>query len=1158
MGHKRIEKTISIVWVKGDADKPPYHMDRGSGFFDVWSNWISLYEDVKFVTKIDKLTSDDEYASIICKYADDPDYPEDGETIWDFYMYKDTSFFNQLGIINTARLEEVAYANTYSAEDPNAYTWESVKDRYDGRVDSFEFIFEGYTEIPDESLIKFKIVDQDGNPVQGAYIRAVDNSASYINSYNARQRTNSEGIAYTYTSADDIISSLNYDQDAETTSYSFEVYYHEEDYWADVPPDAVITAFVGFGEIADTGSTSITIPSPDTSITEIYTAEDLSNIRNNLNGNYKLMNDINLEGENWIPIGDYWNNEKFTGVLDGQEFTITNLTIDMSTNTHEGYYYGLFDFESHAEIKNIIFENVNITGYSGDGAGVFGYAHGCVFDNVKIINSHVENYNSVGLFASTLICCDLNDCHVDGSVLMNIDNGAYTGYSGGFSASINSCTLDYCTCEVDLSTPEDVEGEIFNIGGFAGRISASEIINRCSFDGSMNLSLDQWSFNLGLFTGSFSSLQGDDNLLISNCYAKGTMNGTDFDVGGFVGSVETEENTIIEFENCYSAVTITEALESGRTESTLGFVFGNIDSDHFNISGFYYDKDLAELGDGTDAVSGDMPDILVEERTTEEMTFPHAENTYIDWDFQHMWDIRNDKNDGYPDFRVIKYITLNWLASVDIDFVDLKSHYYIRPSFEIETELQLPELKRWFPIVRTNSAFRGDNNTAEFSGTLVDPGPYNEELWSGDIEGFFEYQPEFFGDLDDTLVMGTTPGEKLPDLDISIYSAFLSESINSSQDIIPLESIPAEFPEGGFCYIADGYNTEYVEYGGIEANSLINVVRGIYESPPRSFAAGSVVYYITLERSLTYEESVFPIGLRESYNYRAGIKVRTNINGTSKSFKFYGATRTLGEDESEELSGLDRGELFLDARDLDNFDLMLDRAKLKFEEMEFEGWNTEEFKNWVWDEFSNIGRLYFDQLTLAELIKIAAGITDYTEAELFDMEKEDIENIIRNKLDNVTSAEIDTWAFDVSKLVVRLLTGEPAGAYNDWTEQEVKDFLKLMLTNEMSYSDFEDNFPFDKWESMMKSKLNISINNNASIEVEYNQYGPYNYMIDFQLGDIIVVEYPGVFRAMTRIIEVKEEHTVNEGKKYTLTLGKEFETLIGRMKSDQDNISGRL
>ena len=54
----------------------------------------------------------------------------------------------------------------------------------------------------------------------------------------------------------------------------------------------------------------------------VYNAQQLSAIRNNLNGKYILMNDIDLAafGE-WEPIGS------FNGLLDGNGYVIKNLKI---------------------------------------------------------------------------------------------------------------------------------------------------------------------------------------------------------------------------------------------------------------------------------------------------------------------------------------------------------------------------------------------------------------------------------------------------------------------------------------------------------------------------------------------------------------------------------------------------------------------------------------------------------------------------------------------------------------------------------------------------------------------------------------------------------------------------------------------------------------
>ncbi|MDR1463742.1 MAG: hypothetical protein LBJ11_00370 [Oscillospiraceae bacterium] len=66
--------------------------------------------------------------------------------------------------------------------------------------------------------------------------------------------------------------------------------------------------------------------------TPIYTPEDLDTIRNDLDGNYVLMNDIDLAARgNWEPIGDLFAYVEthvgaFTGTLDGDGYEIQNLT----------------------------------------------------------------------------------------------------------------------------------------------------------------------------------------------------------------------------------------------------------------------------------------------------------------------------------------------------------------------------------------------------------------------------------------------------------------------------------------------------------------------------------------------------------------------------------------------------------------------------------------------------------------------------------------------------------------------------------------------------------------------------------------------------------------------------------------------------------------
>ncbi len=104
----------------------------------------------------------------------------------------------------------------------------------------------------------------------------------------------------------------------------------------------------------------------------IETAEQLDMVRNNLDGHFKLINDINLsaysDGQGWEVIGG--EEDQFTGVFDGQGYEITGLTI----NNPESGIIGLFaSLAEDSLVKNINLTEVNVTGgerYCGGLAGI--------------------------------------------------------------------------------------------------------------------------------------------------------------------------------------------------------------------------------------------------------------------------------------------------------------------------------------------------------------------------------------------------------------------------------------------------------------------------------------------------------------------------------------------------------------------------------------------------------------------------------------------------------------------------------------------------------------------------------------------------------------------------------------------------------------------
>ena len=139
-------------------------------------------------------------------------------------------------------------------------------------------------------------------------------------------------------------------------------------------------------------------PNAKTEIT-IGSLEQLKKFRDSVNaGNsyegttVKLTADIDLEGEEWIPIGS--NGYTFNGIFDGQGNTISNVNVK-GTN-YVGLFGSLKDNGNGAEIKNLIVKDATIVGnhYGGviAGSGGSGKITNCqVYDSTVILTPVESN-----------------------------------------------------------------------------------------------------------------------------------------------------------------------------------------------------------------------------------------------------------------------------------------------------------------------------------------------------------------------------------------------------------------------------------------------------------------------------------------------------------------------------------------------------------------------------------------------------------------------------------------------------------------------------------------------------------------------------------------------------------------------------------------------
>ncbi len=180
----------------------------------------------------------------------------------------------------------------------------------------------------------------------------------------------------------------------------------------------------------------------DDNLIEVYTVSDLKWVQKNnseltSSKTVKLMNNLDLSGENWTPIGNA-TAKPFVATFDGNGKTISNLTTTKYSyinDENQGYGSGLFGYVSNATIKNLVIEDANVGGISDDnGVAIYsevGIVAGCTygnstFDHITINNSTVKaqtkvaaivgQSNAGGSGATTTITnCSLTNVTVSGN-----------------------------------------------------------------------------------------------------------------------------------------------------------------------------------------------------------------------------------------------------------------------------------------------------------------------------------------------------------------------------------------------------------------------------------------------------------------------------------------------------------------------------------------------------------------------------------------------------------------------------------------------------------------------------------------------------------------------------------------------------------------------
>lgn len=171
----------------------------------------------------------------------------------------------------------------------------------------------------------------------------------------------------------------------------------------------------------------------DETVTIITNADELNAIRDNLDGDYILANDIDLsEFDNWTPIGS--DTEPFTGSFDGNGYEIKNLSIFYRRDVSNGDDYisvGFFSAVTNGTIKNLGIVN----------ASVRNLLYGSQTDDVTFCNA--------GGIAAILTNSVVFNCYYTGEIVAGT---VYNSYSraAAFGCASNS-TISNCYASISLT-----------------------------------------------------------------------------------------------------------------------------------------------------------------------------------------------------------------------------------------------------------------------------------------------------------------------------------------------------------------------------------------------------------------------------------------------------------------------------------------------------------------------------------------------------------------------------------------------------------------------------------------------------------------------------------------------------------------------------------
>ena len=175
-----------------------------------------------------------------------------------------------------------------------------------------------------------------------------------------------------------------------------------------------------------------------------------------------LENDIDLDGIEWTPIGDYrFSANRFCGTFDGQNHTISNFKITKKTDKNDSNKssYGFFG-NLEGTIKNVKVSKVNVSSYAYTAALVGRFNNGLI-ENCHVVDCAVSNTywqggiligqtNAEGEVVAIVRNCSVSNSSITSKSAIGAISGPVTANKGG-NVVFENCSVANCAVNQDGS-----------------------------------------------------------------------------------------------------------------------------------------------------------------------------------------------------------------------------------------------------------------------------------------------------------------------------------------------------------------------------------------------------------------------------------------------------------------------------------------------------------------------------------------------------------------------------------------------------------------------------------------------------------------------------------------------------------------------------------